>query len=131
MGKSKEQIINDSIKLETPPADYNLLEIHCFLALKQLLVMFHNKQISTENATKTKQLILAEYEKRCKEYEFQTSMFQEHIDHIKETENARIKLHKMLNGKDEYNSPITEERLCETINTCMEIISKVFKGEFV
>ena len=66
-----------------------------------------------------------------KEYEFQTSMFQEHIDHIKETENARIKLHKMLNGKDEYNSPITEERLCETINTCMEIISKVFKGEFV
>lgn len=55
MGKSKEQIINDSIKLETPPADYNLLEIHCFLALKQLLIMFHNRQISTENATKTKQ----------------------------------------------------------------------------
>ena len=129
--KSKEEIINDSIKLETPPADYNLLEIHCFLALKQLLIMFHNKQITTENASKTKQLILADYEKRYKEFNFEKSMFQEHIDHIRETENARIKLHKMLNGEAEEAKPITEERLCETINTCMEIISTVFKGEFV
>ena len=131
MGKNKEQIINDSIKLETPPADYNLLEIHCFLALKQLLIMFHNRQISTENATKTKQLILAEYEKRCKEYDFQTSMFQEHIENLKTTENARVKLHKMLNGEAEEAKPVTEERLCETLNICMEIISKVFKGEFI
>lgn len=129
--KSKEEIINDSIKLETPPADYNLLEIHCFLALKQLLLMFHNKQITTENASKTKQLILADYEKRYKEFNFEKSMFREHIDHIRETENARIKLHKMLNGEAEEAKPITEERLCETINTCMEIISTVFKGEFV
>ena len=50
--KSKEQIVNDSIKLETPPEDYNLIEIHCFLALKQLTVMFYNKQISKENAGK-------------------------------------------------------------------------------
>lgn len=128
--KSKEQIINDSIKLETPPADYNLLEMHCFLALKQLLVMFHNKQITTANASKTKQLILADYEKRNKEYEFQTSMFQEHIDHIRKTENARTKLRKMLNGEAEEAKPTTEERLCETINLCMEIISTVFKGEF-
>lgn len=129
--KSKEEIINDSIKLETPPTDYNLLEIHCFLALKQLLIMFHNKQITTENASKTKQLILADYEKRYKEFNFEKSMFQEHIEHIRETENARIKLHKMLNGEAEEAKPITEERLCETINTCMEIISTVFKGEFV
>lgn len=128
--KSKEEIINDSIKLETPPADYNLLEMHCFLALKQLLVMFHNKQITTENASKTKQLILADYEKRYKEFDFEKSMFQEHIDHIRKTENARIKLHKMLNGEAEEAKPITEERLCETINVCMEIISTVFKGEF-
>lgn len=128
--KSKEEIINDSIKLETPPADYNLLEIHCFLALKQLLVMFHNKQITTKNASKTKQLILAEYEKRYKEFDFEKSMFQEHIVHIRKTENARIKLHKMLNGEAEEAKPITEERLCETINVCMEIISTVFKGEF-
>ena len=31
--KSKEEVINDSLKLDKPPADYNLIEIHCFLAL--------------------------------------------------------------------------------------------------
>ncbi|MEI3355706.1 MAG: hypothetical protein V8R81_01235 [Clostridia bacterium] len=92
--KSKEQIINDSIKLETPPVDYNLLEIHCFLALKQLLVMFHNKQITTANASKTKQLILADYEKRNKEYEFQTSMFQEHIESYKKNRRCKNKIEK-------------------------------------
>lgn len=129
--KSKEEIINDSIKLETPPADYNLLEIHCFLALKQLLIMFHNKQLSKENATKTKQLILAEYEKRYKEYEFQTSMFQEHIEHLKTTETQRTRLRKMLYGEGEEAKPITEERLCETLNLAVEILTTVFKGEFV
>lgn len=129
--KIKEQIINDSIKLETPPADYNLLEIHCFLALKQLLTMFHNKQISSENATKTKQQILADYDKRCKEYEFQTSMFQEHIDNIKNTETQRTKLRKILNGEAEEAKPITEERLCETLNLAVEILATVFKGEFI
>lgn len=129
--KSKEQIINDSIKLETPPEDYNLLEIYCFLALKQLLIMFYNKQISQLNATIMKNKILAKYEGDSKQYEFERSMFQEHIDHIKQTEIARIKLKKMLNGEAEEAKPITEERLCETINLCMEIISTVFKGEFV
>lgn len=129
--KSKEEIINDSIKLETPPGNYNLLEIHCFLALKQLLVMFHNKQITTENATKTKQHILADYEKRCKEYDFQQSMFQEHIDHIKQTETQRTKLRKILNGEAEEAKPITEERLCETINLAVEILATIFKGEFI
>ena len=57
-------------------------------------------------------------------------MFQEHIDHIRKTEDARTKLRKMLNGEAEEAKPITEERLCETINLCMEIISTVFKGEF-
>lgn len=92
--------------------------------------MFRNKQISKENATKTKNKILAKYESDSKQYEFEKSMFQEHIQNIKETENARTKLRKMLNGQEEYNKPITEESYCETINTCMEIISKVFKGEF-
>lgn len=124
--KTKEQIINDSIKLETPPGDYNLLEIYCFLALKKLLIMFHNKQISKENATKTKQLILADYEKKCRDYEFQQSMFQEHIEHIKTTEMQRTKLRKILKSK----TPITEERLCETINLAVEILATVFKGEF-
>ena len=129
--KSKEEIINDSMKLETPPGNYNLLETHCFLALKQLLIMFHNKQISPENATKTKQQILADYEKRCKEYDFQQSMFQEHIDHIKNTEMQRTKLRKMLNGEEEESKPITEARLCEALNLATEILNTIFKGEFI
>lgn len=124
--KSKEEIINDAIKCEMIPNDYNLPEMHCFLALKQLLIMFYNKQISQVNATITKNKILARYEKDNKQYEFETSMFQEHIQHIKDTEEQRIELRKFLSKKEE----ITEKRLCEIINTCMEIISTVFKEEF-
>lgn len=129
--KNKEEIIKDSLKLDNPPKDYNLIEIHCFLALKQLTVMFYNKQISKENAGKIKQKILSIYENECKEYEFKRDIFQEYIQQIKETENARIKLHKILNGKDEYAKPITEEDWKQTVNVCMEIISKIFKGEFI
>lgn len=129
--KSKEQIINDSIKLETPPEDYNLLEIHCFLALKQLLIMFQNKQMSKENATKSKNKILSKYESDSKQYEFERSMFQEHIEHLKTTEMKRTKLRKMLYGEEEEAKPVTEERLCETINLAVDILNTVFKGEFV
>ena len=52
--KSKEEIINDAIKCEMIPNGYSLPEMHCFLALKQLLIMFYNKQISQVNATITK-----------------------------------------------------------------------------
>lgn len=129
--KSKEQIINDSIKLETPPEDYNLLEIHCFLALKQLMIMFQNKQMSKENATKSKNKILSKYESDSKQYEFERNMFQEHIEHLKTTEMKRTKLRKMLYGEEEESKPVTEERLCETINLCVDILNTVFKGEFV
>ena len=57
-------------------------------------------------------------------------MFQEHIEHIRKTENARTKLRKILNGEAEEAKPITEERLCETINIAVEILATVFKGEF-
>lgn len=128
--KSKEEIINDSIKLETPPEDYNLLEIYCFLVLKQLLIMFYNKQISQLNATIMKNKILAKYEGDSKQYEFERSMFQEHIEHIKTTELQRTRLRKMLYGEEEEAKPVTEERLCETINLCIDILNTVFKEKF-
>lgn len=128
--KSKEQIINDSIKLETPPEDYNLLETHCFLALKQLLIMFHNKQMSKENATKSKNKILAKYESDSKQYEFERSMFQEYIEHIKQTETQRTQLRKILYGEEKEAKPVTEERLRETINLCVDILSTIFKEKF-
>lgn len=126
--RNKEIIINDSLKFKLPPDDYNLLEIHCFLALKKLLYMYRNNQINKDRAAIIKQKILADYEARKVEYEFQSSIYQEHIQHIKNTENARIKLHKILNG--EADGEITEEKLCEVIDICMQIISEVFKGEF-
>ena len=128
--KSKEQIINDSIKLETPPEDYNLLETQCFLALKQLLIMFHNKQISQLNATIMKNKILVKYESDSKQYEFERSMFQEYIEHIKPTETQRTQLRKILYGEEKEAKPVTEERLRETINLCVDILSTIFKEKF-
>lgn len=128
--KSKEQIVNDSIKLETPPEDYNLIEIHCFLALKQLTVMFYNKQISKENAGKAKQKILSTYEKQCKEYEFERSMFQEHIQHIKETEMDRIRLRKIINRQDEWADKPAGEGFEEAFDLSIKILNICFKGEF-
>ena len=126
--KNKEIIINDSIKFETPPKDYDLLEIHCFLALKQLLIMFHNKRINKENATKTKQKILADYDRRVKEFEFQEKMFQEHIENIKKTENQRTKLRKRINDK---NAKITKAWLQDSLELALDIIYTVFKEEFI
>ena len=120
--KSKEQIINDSIKLETPPEDYNLLEIHCFLALKQLLIMFQNKQLSKENATKSKNKILAKYESDSKQYEFEQIMWTEYIENINKTEDLRKKLRMQLNSNTD---------LVEILNTCIELIQLYSKEEFV
>ena len=125
--KDKEIIINDSIKNEIPPKDYNLLEIHCFLALKQLLIMFRNKQIGKENATKTKNRILADYDKKCKQYEFEESMFQEHIENIKKTENQRTKLRKRINDK---NAKITKAWLQDSLELALDIIYTIFEEEF-
>ena len=124
--KNQEQIINDSIKFETPPKDYNILEIHCFLGLKRLLIMFHNKQISKENATKTKQLILSDYDKRSKEFEFQEKMFQEHIENIKKTENQRTELRKRIKDKD---AKITKSWLQDSLELALDIIYTIFKEE--
>lgn len=121
--KSKEQIQKDVMNNEAAPSDYNLLEIYCFLGLKRLMQMYYNKQISKENATKNKMLILADYEKKYKDFEFWTSIYKEHIQSIKDTEDARTKLHKSLK-EDEV---ITNEKLCDIFINCMEIISKVFK----
>ena len=124
--KTKEQIINDVMAYNEPPADYNLLEIHCFLAMKQLLMMYQNKQVSSTYATKQKNHILGNYEKNAKQYEFEETMFQEHIQNIKDTERAKTKLRKLLND----GTPVTEDKLCRCLNLALEVLSIVFKGEF-
>lgn len=128
--KSKEEVINDSLKLDKPPADYNLIEMHCFLVLKQLTIMFYNKQISKEKAGETKQKILSAYEKQCKEYEFERSMFQEHIQHIKETEMDRTRLRKIINRQDEWANKPAGEGFEEAFDLSIKILNTCFKGEF-
>lgn len=125
-----EQIIQDATQ-NKEMENYSLLDMHLYLVIKQILVMYFNKQISKEQANIQKQKAVKIYEESKKQYDFENGMFQEHIRNLRDTENARIKLRKMIDGKDEYNKPITEETMADTINTCMEIISKVFKGEFI
>lgn len=124
--KDRKEIEKDSMQLETPPADYNLLEIQCFLALKQLLVMYWNKQISSENASKTKQLIFSNYEKNYKQFDFEASMFKEKVEASNRTSGLRIELHNKLKQNDE----ITVERLAEVLNIALEIISITYKENF-
>lgn len=124
--KNRKEIEKDAMQLETPPADYNLLEIQCFLALKQLLVMYWNKQISSENASKTKQLIFSNYEKNYKQFDFEASMFKEKVEASNRTSGLRIELHNKLKQDDE----ITVERLAEVLNIALEIISITYKENF-
>ena len=61
-----------------------------------------------------------------KDFSFQSEIYKEHIKHIKDTEMDRVKLKKLLNDESE----VTESKICEMFNTCMSIISTIFKGEF-
>ncbi len=126
--KTKEQISSDSTKFKTPPKDYNLLEIHCFLALRQLLIMFKRKQIEKDDATKIKNRILSEYEKQVKNYKFQLNMFQEHIDNLKKTEHQRTTLEKNIKDK---NAKVTKVWLQDNLELALDILGVVFKGEFL
>lgn len=123
--KEKKIIEKDALKLENPPNDYNLLELHCFLALKQLLVMYWNKQISSESASKVKQQILADYEKRYKEFEFWTSIYKEQVEASNRTSYLRNELRKKWKSDES-----TESTMAELLNMALEIISITYKEKF-
>ncbi len=122
--KTPETIIKDATQ-NKEILNYNLLEMNLYLVIKQILKMYFNNQISKEEANKYKQIAVNKYQEEYKQYDFEREMFQEHIRNIEDTEVQRIKLRKIL--KDDE---VTEEKLCEIISICMEIISKVFRGEF-
>lgn len=124
--RERRQIEKDALRFEVPPKDYNLLEIHCFLVLKQLLVMYWNKQISSERAGKVKQQVFADYEKRWKEYDFWESVFREKVDGSNKTAGLRMELRNKMNGEEE----VTDGRLAEMLNMALEIISMTYKESF-
>lgn len=119
--KTKDEILKAVTAFPEPPKDYNLLEIHCFLALRQLVVMFRNRQTDEQTAKRVKQQILAEYEEYGKTFEFNKKIYDGFIKTLQITAPMRIKLRKLLKG---------EKELSETEKGCMEIIKTVFKGEF-
>ncbi len=123
--KTSEEIIEDA-KNNNELSNYSLLEMHLYLCIDQILKMYSNRQISKDEANRRKMLAVKKYEDLQKQYEFQISMFNDHIDNIKNTETARTKLRKLLN----LNEEITEERIAEMLNIAIEILSKCFKGEF-
>lgn len=126
----KKQIIEDTMKIETPPTSYNLLEIQCFLALKELINMYNNKQISSNNATITKKMILKKYEDESKKYKFEKEMFQEYLQNLKITENDRTTLRKILNKEDEWKNKPNGTGIIEAFDLSIKILNIVFKGEF-
>lgn len=123
--RTSDQIIKDASNKESVE-DYSLLELYLYLNIKQILKMYFNNQLSKEEANHYKQIAVKDYETKVKEYEYQQQMYQEHIKNIKETEILRTNLRKKL--KD--NEPVTETKLGETINICLEIISKTYKEPF-
>lgn len=98
---------------------YSLLDMHLYLVIQQILKMYFNNQISKEQANQLKKQAIKKYNDRYKEFEFEESMFQEHVENIKKTENLRIRLRKQLNSNTEIN---------EVLNTCIELI-ELYSGE--
>ena len=123
--KTAEQIIEDA-KCGNELKNYSLLELHLFLCIEQILKMYSNNQISKEKANNLKNLAIKKYNDLIKQYEFERSLFQEHVVNIKETEMLRTQLRKRLNEEDE----VTEEKLAECLNLALGILDICFKEEF-
>lgn len=105
--------------LEDNTENLNLLEMQLFLDIKRLLAMYHNRQISSEQAKNFKTIAIKEYETNIKQYEFQERIYKEHVENIKKTEDLRIKLRKQLNANTE---------LADIVNTSIELI-QLYSGE--
>lgn len=123
--KTSDEII-ENVKNDGKIDSYEILEMHLHLCIKQILKMYANGFLSKEDSNKYKNLVVNKYNELKKRYEFEESMFQEHVQHIKDTEILRTNLRKRLNEEDK----ITEEKLAECLNLALEILSICFKGEF-
>lgn len=116
-----EKIIQDASQ-NKEIQDYTLLDMHLYLVIKQILIMYFNNQISKEQANKLKQKAVKEYEDNKRQFEFEHNMWKQYIENINKTENLRIRLRKQLNSNTEIN---------EILNTCIELIQVYSKEEFI
>lgn len=116
-----EKIIQDASQ-NKEIQDYTLLDMHLYLVIKQILIMYFNNQISKEQANKLKQKAVKEYEDNKRQFEFEHNMWKQYIENINKTENLRIRLRKLLKSK--------ETEIPELIDTLVELVEIYSKEKF-
>ena len=125
--RDAEEIMKDAVKFSEIPEGYNLVEAEAFNAMRQLAVMFKKGEISKELATKNRERVYGEYNKEARDFEFVYKLYSDHTQRVvRETEMNRMKLRKMLQGKDKK---LEESDFVEALKVSLDIIETVFPGE--
>lgn len=125
--REAEEIMKAAVKQGEIPEGYNLVEAEAFNAMRQLAVMFKKGEISKELATKNRERVYGEYNKEARDFEFVYKLYSDHAQRvIRETEMNRMKLRKMLQGKDKK---LEESDFIEVLRVSLDIIETVFPGE--
>ena len=125
--RDAEEIMKTAVKQGEIPDGYNLVEAEAFNAMRQLAVMFKKGEISKELATKNRERVYGEYNKEARDFEFVYKLYSDHTQRVvRETEMNRMKLRKMLQGKDKK---LEESDFVEALKVSLDIIETVFPGE--
>ena len=125
--RDAEEIMKTAVKQGEIPEGYNLVEAEAFNAMRQLAVMFKKGEISKELATKNRERVYGEYNKEARDFEFVYKLYSDHTQRVvRETEMNRMKLRKMLQGKDKK---LEENDFVEALKVSLDIIETVFPGE--
>lgn len=125
--RDAEEIMKAAMKQGEIPEGYNLVEAEAFNAMRQLAVMFKKGEISKELATKNRERVYGEYNKEARDFEFVYKLYSDHTQRVvRETEMNRMKLRKMLQGKDKK---LEESDFVEALKVSLDIIETVFPGE--
>ena len=125
--RDAEEIMKTAMKQGEIPEGYNLVEAEAFNAMRQLVVMFKRGEISKELATKNRERVYGEYNKEARDFEFVYKLYSDHTQRVvRETEMNRMKLRKMLQGKDKK---LEESDFVEALKVSLDIIETVFPGE--
>lgn len=125
--RDAEEIMKTAMKQGEIPDGYNLVEAEAFNAMRQLAVMFKKGEISKELATKNRERVYGEYNKEARDFEFVYKLYSDHTQRVvRDTEMNRMKLRKMLQGKDKK---LEESDFVEALKVSLDIIETVFPGE--
>ena len=105
------------------PKDLSLTELQLFLILKQLFIMYHNNLLSKEECRKMKLKAVKEYKQQVFLDEIQAKK----IESYNKSKHLQFKLQEKLSE----NKEVTEQRLSELLNLCLEIIRLSSGGSFI